>query len=180
MRLRTLSWSIPLALVLFLLPGCSDSADDAAPPGLGESIPADDATVVVGSVRCGMTNVSDDVVDGVEVIVEHFVCEVEASDPRVSGTEDLMVVSRVAHFTLGGTWTVQDATLTNDGGTWRGSAQGVVDLTGVHPFAKGVIPFNYGEAHYIGEGAYDGLVYHYYFSGSNGMEGVTGWIQPAG
>ena len=180
MRLRALIWSIPLTLVLFLLPGCSDSDDDAVPPGLGESTPTDDATVVVGSGRCGMTSVSDDVVDGVEVIVEHFVCEVEASDPRVSGTEDLMVVTRLATWTLGGTWTVEDATLTNDGGTWRGSSQGVVDLTGVHPFAKAVIPFNYGEAHYIGEGAYDGLEYHYYISGSNGTAGVTGWIQPAG
>ena len=81
MRLRTLIWSIPLTLVAFLLPGCSDSADDAVAPGVGESTPADDATVVVGSGVCDMTSVSDEVVDGVLVIVEHFVCEPEMSDP---------------------------------------------------------------------------------------------------
>jgi hypothetical protein len=179
MRPFSIRWLVPLTLVVLLLPGCGYSADDAVAPGSGDSTPADDATVVVGSGVCDMTSVSEEAVDGVDVIVEHFVCEDEMSDPRVSGTEDMMVVSRVADYSTGGTWTAQDTTLTNDGGTWRGSMQGVVDLAGVHPFAEGVRPFNYGEAHYIGEGAYDGLEYHYYISGSNGTAGVTGWIQPA-
>ena len=178
MRSFTLRWLIPFTLVVLLLAACGDTADDAVGPGLGDSTPADDATVVVGSGVCDMTSVSEEAVDGVDVIVEHFVCEDEMSDPRVTGTEDMMVVSRVADYSTGGTWTVQGATLTNDGGTWRGSAQGIVDLAGVHPFADRIRPFNYGEAHYIGEGAYDGLEYHYYISGSNGTAGVTGWIQP--
>ena len=123
-----------------------------------------------------MSPVSDDTVDGVDVIVEHFVCEDDMSDPRVSGTEDLMSVSRVADWATGGTWIAQDATLTNDRGVWRGSVQGIFDLIGVLPFAEGVVPYNYGSGHYIGEGAYEGLEYHYFISGSNSEAGVTGWI----
>ena len=66
--------------------------------------------------------------------------------------------------------------LTNDGGTWRGNSQGVVDLDGVLPFAKGVVPFNYGEGHYVGEDGYAGLEYHYYVTGSNEEAGAAGWI----
>ena len=153
--------------------GCSNN------PTADPSVPPDDATVVVGSGICDMTSVSDDIVEGVDVIVEHFVCEHDMSDPRVSGTEDLMVVTRVADWDTGGTWTAQDTTLTNDQGVWRGSLQGIVDLVGVLPFAEGVVPYNYGEAHYIGEGAYEGLEYHYFVSGSNAKAGVTGWITPS-
>ena len=150
--------------------GCS--TDTQADP----SIPPDDAIVVVGSGVCEMTSVSDEVVDGVNMIVELFVCEDTMSDPRVSGTEELLVETRLVDSTVGGTWTTREATLTNDGGTWSGTLQGIVDLEGVLPFAEGLVPYNYGEAHFVGEGAYEGLEYHYYISGSNGEAGVTGWI----
>ena len=123
-----------------------------------------------------MTSVSDEVVDGVNMIVELFVCEDTMSDPRVSGTEELLVETQLVDSTVGGTWTTREATLTNDGGTWSGTLQGIVDLEGVLPFAEGLVPYNYGEAHFVGEGAYEGLKYHYYISGSNGEAGVTGWI----
>ena len=153
--------------------GCSsDSTVD-------QSVPPDDAIVAVGTGTCDMTPVSDDMVDGVDVIVEHFVCQLDMSDPRVNGIEDLMVVSRLADSATGGTWTAVDATLTNDQGVWRGSSQGVFDLVGVSPFAEGLVPYNYGEAHYIGEGAFEGLEYHYFISGSNEQAGVTGWITSA-
>ena len=174
MRPRLMFWPIVLTLVVLMLPGCAGPSDDG-----GDSTPTTDAVVVVGSAGCVMASYSDESVDGVLVIDEHFVCEHEMSDPRVNGTEDLRVVTRLANRTTGGAWTVQEAVLTNDMGTWRGSAQGVVDLAGVHPFADGVAPFNYGEVLYIGEGGYEGLEYQYYFSGSNGQVGVTGWIQPA-
>ena len=150
--------------------GCA--TDTQADP----SIPPDDAIVVVGSGVCEMTPVSDEVVDGVNMIVELFVCEDTMSDPRVSGTEELLVETRLVDSTVGGTWTTREATLTNDGGTWSGTLQGIVDLQGVLPFAEGLVPYNYGEAHFVGEGAYEGLEYHYYISGSNGEAGVTGWI----
>ncbi len=159
------------ALVLTVgMVGCS--GDTQADP----SVPPDDAIVVVGTGLCEMTPVSDEMVDGVNVIVERFVCKPEMSDPRVSGTEDLLIETRLADPTVGGTWTARQATLTNDQGTWSGTSQGLVDLEGVLPFAEGLVPYNYGEAHYVGEGAYDGLEYHYFISGSNGEAGVTGWI----
>ena len=168
------SVTIGLSVLVLSLANAGCSKDSTADP----SVPPDDAIVVVGSTlgNCSMTPISDDLVDGVDVIVEHFVCETESSDPRVSGTEDLMVVTRVADYATGGTWTVQDSTLTNDQGVWRGTSQGIVDLVGVLPFAEGLWPYNYGEAHYVGEGAYEGLEYHYFFSGSNGKGGVAGWI----
>ncbi len=64
----------------------------------------------------------------------------------------------------------------DDQGTWSGTSQGLVDLEGVLPFAEGLVPYDYGEAHHVGEGGYDGLEYHYFISGSNGDAGVTGWI----
>lgn len=123
-----------------------------------------------------MTPVSDEMVDGVDVVVERSVCTPEMSDPRVSGTEDLLVETRIADPTVGGTWTTRQALLTNDQGTWTGTSQGLVDLVGVLPFAEGLVPYNYGEAHYVSEGAYEGLEYHYFISGSNEEAGVTGWI----
>lgn len=50
-------------------------------------------------------------------------------------------------------------------------------MSAVLPFAEGVIPFNYGEGHYLGEGAYEGLEYHWYISGSDSQSGLTGWIR---
>jgi hypothetical protein len=168
------SRSVTAGFLFFVLAvataGCSsDSTVD-------QSVPPDDAIVVVGTGTCDMTPVSDDMADGVRVLVEHFVCEDDMSDPRVSGTEDMRIVSRIADGTTGGTWIAQDATLTNDQGVWRGSVQGVFDLVGVLPFAEGVVPYNYGTGRYIGEGAYEGLEYHYFISGSNSEAGLTGWI----
>lgn len=163
--------TILVVIVAASLTGCAG--------GTGSDVvgaPPDDATAVVGASTCTLTDVSDDVVDDVRVIVERFECEDTMSDPRVTGTETLLSTSRIEPGAAAGTWSAPDAVLTTDGGTWRGWAQGVVDLTGVLPFAEGVTPFNYGEAHYVGEGAYQGLEYHVYVSGSNSELGVAGWI----
>ena len=60
-------------------------------------------------------------------------------------------------------------------GTWRGSAQAATD--------DATVPAPIGEAHYIGEGAYEGLEFHYYFADLDTAEGgavlVHGWISPA-
>ncbi len=171
MTKKSIAASLSVLVLSLGAAGCS--SDSTADP----SVPPDDATVVVGSSICRMVPVSDDTDDGVEVIVERFVCEDDMSDPRVSGTQDLMITSRVADRATGGTWTARDATLTNDQGVWRGSAQGIVDLVGVLPVAEGVVPFDYGEGHLVGEGAYEGLEYHYFMTGSNRESGMTGWIR---
>ena len=78
--------------------------------------------------------------------------------------------------TTGAVWIAEGGTLTTDEGTWRGDSWGVVDLAGVSPWAEGVVPFNYGEGHYVGEGVYEGLEYHWYLNGSNALGSITGWI----
>lgn len=155
------------------LTGCTGSSGDAV------AVPPKDATVVVGSGTCTFTTVSDELIDGVNVVVERFECDDTMSDPRVTGHETLLVTTRM-DSDHGGTWSAPDAVLTTGGGTWRGQSQGVVDLTGADPFAKGVVPFNYGETHYVGEGAYKGLEYHLYLSGSNVEAAVAGWITSTG
>jgi hypothetical protein len=155
----------------YWIPGAipdSPAVDVGPAPGPG-------VTVVVGTGRCSMTLLSDETVDGIRTIREHFVCDEQLSDPRVSGTEDFVAITRFADAPPGAIWTAE-TTVTTDRGTWHGDALGVVDLEGVLPFARGVVPFNYGEAHFIGEGPYAGLEYHYYISGTNEMAGLTGWI----
>ena len=85
-----------------------------------------------------------------------YTCELDMSDPRVSGTE----IHDALHFVVGrawaesgGVWVAENATLTNEGGSWSGSVQATED-GGSRPV---------GEAHYVGEGAYEGLQFHYYF-----------------
>jgi hypothetical protein len=165
---RTARTALSVALVACLV-GCATGGteDPRTPP--------EDATVVVGTGTCTLESLGDEIVDGVRVVTERFTCHDEMSDARVTGTETLAVTTRLSS-SLGGTWSTAEAVLTTEGGTWRGWAQGVVDLSGVLPFAEGVTPFNYGEGHYLGEGAYKGLEYHYYMSGSNEEAGVTGWI----
>ena len=138
------------------------------------------AIVVVGSGTCSMLRDGYTVADGVQFVTERFICEDVMSDPRVTGTNELVVETKITDDDTGGIWTAEEATLTTAEGSWRGTAWGIVDLSGVLPFAAGVIPFNYGEAHYIGEGPYAGLEYHWYIAGSNSEAAVTGWIRPTG
>ncbi len=142
-----------------------------------ETDPADDATTVIGTGTCDMAQVSQDAEDGVLVVVERFECQLELSDPRVSGTEIFTTTTRVPDMRIGGPWTATGNVLTTEGGTWRGWSRGVAELVGVLPWAEGLKPFNYGEGHYVGEGEYEGLIFHYYFAGSNGEAGAAGWIE---
>ena len=98
-------------------------------------------------------------------------CQLDMSDPRVSGTEvsdnywffdkddgddeEEMFVSTM--------W-VADAVLTNEEGTWSGVTQAGDDTTPC------------GETHYVGEGAYTGLEFHYYFCHVEENAQLRGWI----
>ena len=144
----------------------------------------DTATVVTGTSRCDwrpLGNTFDS--EGDEVIEERFVCETEMSDARATGIEEYpLIVTRVIDpdEAVGGTWTAEDTTLTTEDGVWRGSGYGVVDMVGVSPLAEGIWPFNYGEVHYVGEGAYDGLRMYLYISGTNLDFALAGWIVESG
>jgi hypothetical protein len=161
-----------IALALFMA-SCS-SASDTSP----FQIP-DDALVVAGTGRCEFQSLSESFdSDGVRVIEERFTCETNLSDPRGSGTEEYpVVVTRVNTPGVGGVWTAEEATITNDEGVWRGTGEGIVDLVGVSPLAEGIRPFNYGEVRYEGEGAYEGLTMRLYIAGTNNEAAYAGWIE---
>jgi hypothetical protein len=88
-----------------------------------------------------------------------------------------VVVTRVNTPGVGGVWTAEEATITNDEGVWRGTGEGIVDLVGVSPLAEGIRPFNYGEVRYEGEGAYEGLTMRLYIAGTNNEAAYAGWIE---
>jgi hypothetical protein len=103
----------------------------------------DGAQVEWGSVSCRDAPEDEDEEWG-------LVCELDMSDPRVSGTEMIEQFQTVTP----GQWIFDRDVITNAEGTWRGSAQGSDDFSG-NPI---------GEAHFVGEGGYEGLEFHYYFT----------------
>ncbi len=137
---------------------------DAAP---FHAIPAD-AVVVSGSATCDFSDEGVNPEGGTGFLV---VCKLDMSDPRVSGTERHDRLRFFDGGPVGDVWVAEEAVITNAEGTWRGSVQAADDS----------IPS--GEAHYVGEGAYEGLVFHYYFGGDRGgaeVSDVRGWISGGG
>ena len=123
-----------------------------------------DAVGVFGTAECSFSDVGTDPEGGAGLVV---VCELELSDPRVSGTERHDRFRFVAESEAGAVWVAEEATITNEQGTWRGTAQAADDG----------LPS--GEAHYVGEGAYEGLEFHYYFGHVDDIV-VRGWISGGG
>ena len=143
--------------------GSDDSSDTAATTSESDSNTApfhavpDDAQVVWGAVSCVP-------LPGASLALD---CELDMSDPRVSGTETIAQYQSVA-ATDPAVWIFGSDVITNADGTWRGSAQGADDPAG-NPI---------GESHLVGEGAYEGLEFHYYFTEPVLLEGgfLRGWI----
>ena len=142
------------------------TATEAAP---FHPIPAD-AVVVWGSATCDFSEEGVDPEGGAGFLVG---CELDMSDARVSGTERQdrfrFVVGSVGAGTV---WLAEEAVITNAEGTWRGSAQAAEN--------DEAIPS--GEAHYVGEGAYEGLEFHYYFfhADLDDKAQLRGWISGGG
>ncbi len=151
-----------LVFALFAATACGSSSESTTGSAPFHAVP-DDAVVVSGSAACDFSDEGVDPEGGAGFLV---VCELEMSDPRVSGTETHDRIRFVADGPVGLVWMAEEAVITNAEGTWRGSAQATDD--GVPS----------GEAHYVGEGGYEGLEYHYYFGGSDDAEVaiVRGWI----
>lgn len=128
----------------------------------------DGSQAVIGTAECGFFDTGTDPEDPEAEQGDLVICELEMSDARVSGTE---VHDRLRYYDLNVgqealAWVSEEATITNDEGTWRGIAQAMDDGTPM------------GEALYVGEGAYDGLEFRYYFSHQSisGRAEVHGWI----
>ena len=175
-------FSVRMAIAIALVAGLTGCATDTGTDGPEwPDLPPDlslspDAVVVIGTGQCSMRNTGFEEIDGVFYVTEVFSCADTMSDPRVTGTQDFVSVTKYVDENTGGIWFAEEMTLTTDEGTWRGTGWGIVDLEGVLPWAEGLWPFNYGEAHYTGEGPYEGLEYHYFVAGSNNQAAVTGWI----
>ena len=140
--------------------GGGGTSSGSIPPGGSGGTPqapvvlediADDAVVVYGNATCEFSE------DGVDADGEpgglRVTCQLDMSDYRVTGTEQS---DRYRFYAEQGgatwVWVAEQAVLTNAEGSWRGVMQ-AAELNAV--------PI--GEAHYVGEGAYEGLVFHYYF-----------------
>lgn len=128
----------------------------------------DDPVVVTGTATCTFSTTAGVNPEGGAGLL--VTCELDMSDPRVSGTE---TDDRFRFFKggeAGDVWVAEEATITNGQGAWRGSMQAADDG----------IPC--GEAHFVGEGAYEGLEFHYYLGpGAGGDDAVLkGWISGDG
>lgn len=157
--------SVAAVFAVCVVAACSGSESDAPSTTQLVAIHAVsvDAVAVTGTAACDLSE------DGVGADGEPggllAVCELDMSDPRVSGTE------RHDRFRdYGGefpiVWVTEEAVITNAGGTWRGIAQAADDGTPC------------GEAHYVGEGAYEDLEFRYYFCHVDlgGKAELRGWI----
>jgi hypothetical protein len=148
---------VTLAVASLGIAGCSTNStndtDTNAAPAPFHAVP-EGAQVVWGSASCrGMP--SEDL---------SLACELDMSDPRVSGTEMIDQFQTVTS----GQWIFDRDVITNAEGTWQGSSQGSDDWEG-NPI---------GEAHFVGRGGYEGLEFHYYFTEPVLLEGahLRGWI----
>ena len=126
-----------------------------------------DAVLVTGTARCDFSNEGVDPEGGAGFLVT---CQLDMSDPRVSGVETHDRFRFLYGGAAGDVWVAEEAVITNAEGTWRGSAQAADDGTPI------------GEAHYVGEGGYDGYEFHYYFGHTDLAEGahLRGWISGGG
>jgi hypothetical protein len=133
------------------------------------------AVTVSGIAACERTGTGAVDAEGVLDLV--VTCQLNLSDPRVSGTETQDRFRVLAgNVSEGDVRVTDDAHLATAEGSWRGSVQAATD--------DAAVPAPIGEAHYVGEGAYEGLEFHYYFGDLDIAEGgavlVHGWISGGG
>lgn len=143
-------------------------------------VPGPDETVLVygGEVNSKFAQTESSDSDGVTVLTIEYVDTIEMSDPRASGTAEwTATLYSPPGDDLGGTWTSEGATLTNDGGTWVDYRLGTYILARNMPSALTTNPgVKTGEVHYIGQGGYEGLRMDLYTS-SDGYIGTIGPVE---
>lgn len=176
MQSLTMRWLIPLTLVVWLLPACSDTADDSADTTLAsttttvQSTTATETTsaIVAATVEVtgstGMCDLPGDV----------LTCQLETSDDRINGIAEISVH---CELTNDGDTTLGDcsgpALITNADGTWEGACQGTTTWSTsapshVHDFV----------CTYLGTGSYAGLRYTEHLEGTDFPWPVNGRIEP--
>lgn len=179
------------------LTGCGGDSADAtatttAPPTTTTAVASPSAELADGRIPVAGTGNCDCSFDSAvdegdaQVLTGTCVCINHSSDPRVSGREELpMTLSMFPEKDPEVHWfEYTNATLSNDeGGSWRGG----VGFGSEFFDANGDLKTT-GHTRYIGEGAYEGLVYECFYAQSNSFapDGdphesyrISGWIEPA-
>lgn len=127
-----------------------------------------------GGSSCDIQMLSDKADGANEVMVEHFTCpDGVMSDARLSGTLEMDLTTT---FEPAGSPSARwegTLTITNAGGSWKGTARGAVVMWA----DRGGAPTNYGEGTYAGTGTYAGLVYHEFIAGGDASASLSGWIE---
>jgi hypothetical protein len=174
----------PLTIVVLVLASCGgdpgESANGAsATPVSASSTATSDRLLVSGTAVCDILNPdTEGTKGGVSTYKATLSCAEEMSDPRVSGQDECRLTE--AAFEGGDAFIAwfrcENQTLTTDGGTWQGESYGS-EFT--YPGDGGL--YTTGHATFIGEGAYEGLVYEQLYSQSPEADHylVAGWIEPA-
>lgn len=169
---ETTTTAVPETTTTTVVEETSTTVQEAAAPDPTKAI-----VVYSTDVRSAYKQTESTEVDGVKVLTIEYSDTIEMSDPRASGTAEwtALLYSPLDQGLVGGTWTSEGGTLTNDGGTWVGYRVGAYILTQNMPSAlttdSGVVT---GEAHYIGQGGYEGLRMDLYTS----SDGIIGTIGP--
>lgn len=183
-------WVAGAAMLLMVsgLAACGDDASSVPATSAPAHMPAvGTRTPVYGNSNgCDMPDLSRRPDPGPwEIYVGHCYTTLEMSDPRVSGDE---VMDIEVHWATGldfDKWWTTNNVLSNDGGTWRGEAWGSEYI------AENGDLLTSGYARYVGEGGYDGLVFHAFYAQSAPFVSpddtdhdwsywYAGWIEPAG
>jgi hypothetical protein len=147
----------------------SDSVGAMADVSVGPGV-----TYFTGTSECTSERGDSSMVDGVTQSHLHSTCEYTTTDDRFNGTME--VDNTVYSFGPdGGPWTSEEVLVSGEG-AWRGTSQGVYDMYGVSPLGTAGKVFHYGQSDFVGEGAYEGYVAHYYFAGNDDVHSLTGWI----
>ncbi|MGB9358839.1 MAG: hypothetical protein WCC01_09800 [Acidimicrobiia bacterium] len=182
----TIRWLITFALVVLLLPACSDSADEGAATTVPTATTAAQETTIP---TVEVTGESDCVIDsdgtwsgpalpesGLPGSAQRdyvLNCTATSSDPRAA-VEWVNTVD--CDFTVNGEQTVGDclgtATGTNDEGTWEGTFAGTTTWSGTSPAHLHVF-----EQTATGSGGYAGLTYVTTIEGSDFPWSLTGRIE---
>jgi hypothetical protein len=105
-----------------------------------------------------------------------FACDETMSDPRVTGRNEMKMTLVQAAEPKMDYFVCEDATLTTEDGTWRG------ECYGSEFWSEDGTVYTTGHATLVGDGAYDGLVYHQLFTqpGEGDDYLYVGFIEPVG
>lgn len=157
--------------------GVQPGAQSTDPTGaMAEVAVGSGVTYFTGTRMCSPEFEERSLVEKVWVDRLHLTCEVVTTDSRFDGTEEVGAIYYVPmpHGAEPGPWTAEGV-LTGEEGSWLGTGEGVLDIKGDSPLTARD-SFHYGAVTYRGEGAYEGLVAHYYFAGDPDVLSLTGWI----